>query len=151
VDIVLDTYRNLFDESESVPIVRAEILESWRRSQLSGIDPAYVQLVEGEVRLDSRIARVAIPVLNSMADVMIGARTSLLLSAPDVTLLWRWDEDSDLRHRLDRSNVVRGTRWSEDVIGTNGLGTALETSPTAMTAVSTAMSQITTTSTPHNM
>lgn len=124
---MLDTYRNLFDESESVPIVRAEILESWRRSQLSGVDPAHVQLVEGEARLDSRIAKVAIPVLNSMADVMIGARTSLLLSAPDGTLLWRWDEDSRLRDRLDRSNVVRGTRWSEDVIGTNGLGTALET------------------------
>jgi transcriptional regulator of acetoin/glycerol metabolism len=125
---MLDTYRNLFDESESdVPIVRAEILESWRRSQLSGVDPSHVQLVEGEARLDSRIAKVAIPVLNSMADVMVGARTSLLLSAPDGTLLWRWDEDSQLRDRLNRSNVVRGTRWSEDVIGTNGLGTALET------------------------
>jgi len=124
---MLDTCRNLFDDSGPVPIVRAEILESWRRSQLSGVDPSHVRCVEGEARLDSRIAKVAIPVLNSMAEVMIGARTSLLLSAPDGTLLWRWDEASQLRDRLNRSNVVRGTRWSEDVIGTNGLGTALET------------------------
>jgi len=108
-------------------MVRTEILESWRRSRLNGVDPDRVPCVEGETSLDSRMAKVSIPVLTSMADVLIGANTSLLLSAPDGTLLWRWDEDSRLRSRLNRSSVVIGTRWSEDVIGTNGLGTALET------------------------
>ncbi|MDV9169699.1 helix-turn-helix domain-containing protein [Streptomyces sp. W16] len=108
-------------------MVRTEIVESWRRSRLNGVDPDHVPCVEGEPSLDSRTAKVAIPVLTSMADVLIGANTSLLLSAPDGTLLWRWDEDSRLRSRLNRSSVVIGTRWSEDVIGTNGLGTALET------------------------
>jgi transcriptional regulator of acetoin/glycerol metabolism len=84
-------------------------------------------MVEGEVSLDTRIARVAIPVLGEMADVLRGGRTSLLLSAPDGTMLWRWSDDSQLTALLDRRSAVVGTRWNEDIIGTNGLGTALET------------------------
>lgn len=106
---------------------RPEIVNSWRRSRLSGVDPGRVTIVPGETPLDCRIARVAIPVLNAMAEVMIGANTSLLLSAPDGTMLWRWTENSRLTALLDRSSAVVGTRWSEDVIGTNGIGTSLET------------------------
>ena len=108
-------------------LVRPEIANSWRRSRLSGVSPDRVTIVPGEVCLDSRIARVAIPVLGSMADIMVGARTSLLLSAPDGTMLWRWSEDSRLSALLDRRSAVVGTRWNEDIVGTNGLGTALET------------------------
>jgi hypothetical protein len=108
-------------------LVRPEIANSWRRSRLSGVSPDRVTIVPGEVCLDSRIARVAIPVLGSMADIMVGARTSLLLSAPDGTMLWRWSEDNRLSALLDRRSAVVGTRWNEDIVGTNGLGTALET------------------------
>jgi len=110
-----------------VPSVRGEILDSWRRSRLSGVDASHVGPVVGHPDTDWRISRVAIPVLESMAEMLIGANTSLLLSAPDGTLLWRWDENSTLRNKLNKSSAVIGTRWSEDVIGTNGLGTALET------------------------
>jgi len=106
---------------------RPEIVSSWRRCQLSGVDPDTVSIVPGETPLDCRFAQVAIPVLNAMAEVMIGANTSLLLSAPDGTMLWRWTENSRLSALLDRSSAVVGTRWSEDVVGTNGIGTSLET------------------------
>jgi sigma-54 dependent transcriptional regulator, acetoin dehydrogenase operon transcriptional activator AcoR len=126
---VLDTLRDRFrDEDAGALMVRDEILESWRRSRMSGVDPDNVPSVEAEARLDSRIATVAIPVLNSAADVLMGAHTSVLLSAPDGTVLWRWDGDGHLEKRLDRSSVFIGTRMSEDVVGTNGLGTALATS-----------------------
>jgi transcriptional regulator of acetoin/glycerol metabolism len=106
---------------------RPEILSSWRRCRLSGVDPDRVTIVPGEASLDCRIARAAVPVLSAMADVMIGANTSLLLSAPDGTVLWRWTENSRLTALLDRSSAVVGTRWSEDIVGTNGIGTSLET------------------------
>lgn len=112
----------------SSSVVRPEIANSWRRSQLSGVSPDTVTMSPGEAPLDSKIARVAVPILSAMAEVMIGANTSLLLSAPDGTMLWRWSEDSRLSALLDRNSAVVGTRWSEDVVGTNGLGTALETS-----------------------
>ncbi len=106
---------------------RPEIVNSWRRCQLNGVDPDRVTIVSGDTPLDCRIARVAVPVLSAMAEVMIGANTSLLLSAPDGTMLWRWTENSRLTALLDRSSAVVGTRWSEDVVGTNGIGTSLET------------------------
>jgi len=112
--------------------IRGEILESWRRSQRNGVDRGGADPVEGTIDVDWRVSRIAIPVLESTAQMLIGSNTSLLLSAPDGTLLWRWDEDSSLKHLLDRNSAVVGTRWSEDVIGTNGLGTALETSKPIM-------------------
>ncbi len=108
-------------------VVRPEIASSWRRSRLSGVSPDVVSILPGEAPLDCKIARVAVPILGAMAEVLIGANTSLLLSAPDGTMLWRWSEDSRLSALLDRNSAVVGTRWSEDVVGTNGLGTALET------------------------
>lgn len=112
------------------PVVRPEIANSWRRSRLSGVSPDTVRILPGDAPLDSKIARIAVPILSAMAEVMIGANTSLLLSAPDGTMLWRWSEDSSLSALLDRNSAVVGTLWSEDVVGTNGLGTALETSRT---------------------
>ena len=106
---------------------RPEIVQSWRRCRLNGVSADQVPIVEGEVSPHVRISRIAVPVLIAMAEVMIGANTSLLLSAPDGTMLWRWSEDSRLAALLDRNSALPGTRWSEDVVGTNGLGTALET------------------------
>ena len=108
-------------------MVRPEIANSWRRSKLSGVSPDVVSILPGEAPLDCKIARVAVPILGAMAEVLVGANTSLLLSAPDGTMLWRWSEDSTLAALLDRNSAVVGTRWSEDVVGTNGLGTSLET------------------------
>jgi hypothetical protein len=101
---VLDPHRErLAEDDPGSLMVRTEILDSWRRSKLNGVDPDHVCTVEGDANLDSRIAKVAIPVLNSAADTLVGANTSLLLSAPDGSLLWRWDGDGKLKKRLDRS------------------------------------------------
>jgi sigma-54 dependent transcriptional regulator, acetoin dehydrogenase operon transcriptional activator AcoR len=125
---MIDAHRaKLAEDDPGSLMVRSEILDSWRRSKLSGVDPDRVRTVAHEACLDSRIAKTAIPVLVSAADALIGAHTSLLLSSPDGTLLWRWDGDRRLKKRLDRSNVHPGYVMSEDVVGTNGLGTALET------------------------
>jgi transcriptional regulator of acetoin/glycerol metabolism len=126
---MIDTDRDLLESPDGSgrPLVRSEILDSWRRSKMSGVDPDHVGPAETRVHPDWRIARVGVPVLESMAELLIGSNTSLLLSAPDGTLLWRWDENSTLQSKLDRSGAVVGTRWSEDAVGTNGLGTALET------------------------
>lgn len=128
---MIDDDRAWLESGEGRPsVVRPEIANSWRRSQLNGVSPERIRILPGGAPLDSRIARVAVPILSSMAEVMIGANTSLLLSAPDGTMLWRWSEDSRLSALLDRNSAVVGTRWSEDVVGTNGLGTALETGAT---------------------
>ena len=118
---------SLEGDGERFSVGRQEIVNSWRRSQSCGVNPDAVSMVAGEVSLETKIARVAIPVLGQMADVLRGGRTSLLLSAPDGTMLWRWSDDSRLNTLLDRRSAVVGTRWNEEIVGTNGLGTALET------------------------
>jgi sigma-54 dependent transcriptional regulator, acetoin dehydrogenase operon transcriptional activator AcoR len=128
VENMLDDDREWLEAGVGRPAVhRPEIVDSWRRSLLSGVDPEGVTIVSGEASLESKVARAGIPVLSAMADVMIGANTALLLTAPDGTILWRWAEDSRLTALLDRSYAVVGTRFSEDVVGTNGIGTSLET------------------------
>jgi len=124
---MIDRDRECLDSGGGAVAVRPEIADSWKRSRLCGVDPDRVSAVPGEPELDTRFARVAIPVLSRMAEVMVGSRTSLLLSAPDGTMLWRWVDDQRLAARLDGNDAVVGTRWSEDVVGTNGIGTSLET------------------------
>lgn len=124
---MIDRDRECLDSGGRAVAVRPEIADSWKRSRLCGVDPDRVSAVPGEAELDTRFARTAVPVLSRMAEVMVGSRTSLLLSAPDGTMLWRWVDDQRLAARLDGNDAVVGTRWSEDVVGTNGIGTSLET------------------------
>lgn len=125
---MIDDDRELFERGDSPRTVgRQEIVDSWKRSRLSGVSADSVTPVISAAPRDSKFARVAVPVLAAMAETLEDTRTSLLLSAPDGTMLWRWSEDTALSALLDRGSAVVGTRWSEDVVGTNGLGTALET------------------------
>lgn len=120
-----DRERLLAGEVGRIPR-RAEIVESWRRSRLSGVDPDQLELPQAPPE-QSRFSRTATPVLEAAADTLVGADTSLLLTGPTGTVLWRWTDTDDLRRRLDRRSVVVGTQWAEEHVGTNGIGTALET------------------------
>ncbi|MCE0762899.1 GAF domain-containing protein [Pseudonocardia kujensis] len=105
---------------------RPEIVASWRRSRLSGVDPDQLELPQAQPE-ESRFSRTATPVLEAAADTLVGADTSLMLTGPGGTVLWRWTDTDGLRRRLDRRSVVVGTQWAEEHVGTNGIGTALET------------------------
>lgn len=125
---MIDDDRELFERDEQPREVgRQEIVDSWKRSRLSGVSADAVKPVPGEVNTDSRFARIALPVLQATADTLADAHTSLLLSAPDGTMIWRWTEDRKLGGLLDRGSATVGMRWTEEIVGTNGLGTALET------------------------
>jgi len=106
---------------------RPEIIQSWRRCRMSGVDPDRLELRYEPPTGTDRLSRRAVPVLSAIAETMIGARTSLLLTDRDGRLIWRWAEDTDLGRELDRKSVVEGTCWDETAVGTGGVGTALET------------------------
>jgi transcriptional regulator of acetoin/glycerol metabolism len=120
-----DRERLLAGEVERIPR-RPEIVESWRRSRLSGVDPDQLELPQARPE-ENRFSRTATPVLEAAADALVGADTSLMLTGPTGTVLWRWTDTDELRRRLDRRSVVVGTEWAEEHVGTNGIGTALET------------------------
>ncbi|MDN5857922.1 MAG: hypothetical protein L0H84_04800, partial [Pseudonocardia sp.] len=107
--------------------VRPEVLTSWRRSQISGVDPEYVDVPHAETDLDSPFARVAAPIMTRMAELLVGDRSCLALSDPTGSVIWRWVSEPMLRTTLDGLSVVEGFNFGEEFVGTNGLGTALET------------------------
>lgn len=115
-----------FQLGEEPTGVRPEILTSWRRSQLSGIDPEKIDLPWLEPTTDTRFAQTAIPVLTRLADLLVGANTCLAITDPGGQVLWRWVSDRSLRRELDEMAVVEGFCFDEEKAGTNGLGTSLE-------------------------
>ena len=73
---MIDRDREWLEAGGRAPVHRPEIVDSWRRCRLNGVDPDRVTILPGEASLDRKIARAAIPVLSAMADVMIGANTA---------------------------------------------------------------------------
>lgn len=112
--------------------VRSEILESWSRSLASGIDATaeLAPLDEAEDRLfEAREKNAELRAAAQMPFAKIGpllaeANALLILTDADGLVL---EQIGDLRtHEAARSiHLVRGGRWDEAVIGTNGIGTAI--------------------------
>jgi sigma-54 dependent transcriptional regulator, acetoin dehydrogenase operon transcriptional activator AcoR len=106
---------------------RAEIVESWRRCRMLGVQPDRLDLRHKPPTTDSRLRQSAVPLLASMVESLVGTHTSVLLTDRCGQLIWRWSEDNELSRTLDRRSVVEGTYWDETAVGTGGVGTALET------------------------
>ena len=108
-----------------------DVLTSWRRSKWSGIDPHDVPIPRTAIPEDSRFHRAAIPVLLRMAESLTDSHTSLALADRKGNVLWRWTSDSKLGHDLDDVNFP-GATFDEALVGTNGIGTALESGKLAV-------------------
>lgn len=125
---MLDRDRELLQAGDLERIsARAEILQSWQRCRLNGVDPDRLNLRYRPPVAESRLKRAALPLLHTLAETMVGSGTSLLLTDRDGRLIWRWSENTDLGRTLDRRQVVTGTYWDELAVGTGGVGTSLET------------------------
>ncbi|MCE0763753.1 hypothetical protein LWC35_12665 [Pseudonocardia kujensis] len=107
--------------------VRSEILTSWRRSRLSGVDPSRLSLPHSDIDPDTRFARAARPVLEAATDEMADSGLCLAITDRNGRVLWSWAPNATLRRGLDDLELHRGFCFDEEIAGTNGLGTALET------------------------
>ncbi len=121
-----------FHAGEDPQGVRGEVLTSWRRSRFSGVDPEHAGVPYVETDLDTHFTRVATPIMEAMAELLVGDRSCLALADPRGSVTWRWVSEPMLRATLDRLSVAEGFCWDEELVGTNGLGTALETGAIAM-------------------
>ncbi|UQX12705.1 hypothetical protein [Candidatus Mycobacterium methanotrophicum] len=107
--------------------MRPEIALSWRRSMLSGLKPdAPLNPEPADFENDSPLLRSARPVLDEMADEIAGTGVSVLLTDRDCRLVRRVVDGSQVRRRMDRLGFLDGSQFSEDVVGTSGLGTPAE-------------------------
>ena len=112
--------------------VRDTILASWRRSRewhvaADRIDPSYVR----DPDLDTPLTRTARPVLQNLRENLAGQPVSVILTDAHGVALCRLTADHDLERHLDRIQLAPGFSYAEKFVGTNGIGTALESGQAA--------------------
>ncbi|MFI9508850.1 transcriptional regulator [Nocardia sp. NPDC052566] len=111
--------------------VRSVVLDSWRRSRSSGVDP---DGFGGALELDGpeleryRATHPTALIWPAVRKLLVedAADAGLLVAISDARgrLLWV-DGDPKVRDRAVGMNFVEGADWSEDRVGTNAPGTAL--------------------------
>ncbi|MDQ4067904.1 MAG: LuxR C-terminal-related transcriptional regulator, partial [Actinomycetota bacterium] len=106
--------------------VRGHIGASWRRSVESGLIPQRVDVpFDPEVEANGLLVRAARPVLDQLAVDLSGARVAVLLADEGGQVVDRRVSEPSLLAHLDRILLAPGFVYAEDVVGTNGMGTAL--------------------------
>jgi transcriptional regulator of acetoin/glycerol metabolism/DNA-binding CsgD family transcriptional regulator len=106
--------------------VRAEIVASWHRAALVGLQPeSFDPPYDADVEEGSRLELAAAPVLDHLSDDLAGTETSLLLTDDRGHVVDRRVSDPGLRGRLDDILLAPGFYYSEESAGTNGIGSAL--------------------------
>lgn len=111
--------------------VSSLIAQSWQRSRQAGVvpdgsNPPRLQFVE-DLDLRRRLVQCASPIIDRLHDDLSGMSLSVALTDEHAQVMLRRDNDPALAAKLDGVCFAPGFNYSEDVIGTNGVGTALET------------------------
>lgn len=112
----------------SVPasLVAEEIEQSWRRSVSHRVDPGAGPHILGEIDPDSAILRAAGRILDQWQTNLTDSRLALFLADEDGRIVSRRIVDAQDERALDRANAAEGFDFSEQALGTNGLGTPIE-------------------------
>lgn len=124
------TYRDI--EQSRTSGVRREILESWSRSLASGIDATAdlapldetEEMLEDARQKNADLRAAAHGPFEKIGPLLAEANALLILTDAEGLVL---EQIGDLRtHNAARSiHLIRGGKWDEGVIGTNGIGTAI--------------------------
>lgn len=112
----------------SVPasLVAEEIEQSWRRSVSNHVNPAAGPHILGEIDPDSAILRAAGRILDQWHHNLTDSRMALFLADEDGRIVSRRIVDPQDAGMLDNANAAEGFVFSEQALGTNGLGTPIE-------------------------
>ncbi len=103
------------------------ILASWKRSKDMLVAADHIeQSYSTDVDIDTPITRRAQPILNMLRGHLDGQPMSIILTDQTGLVLSRQSGDAELDRYLDGVSLAPGFRYSEQFVGTNGIGTALE-------------------------
>ncbi|MGW7488325.1 GAF domain-containing protein [Streptomyces sp. NPDC054786] len=110
---------------------RAVIGESWRRVLVSGVDPdrdrpqCPLSVAELEHRRQVSQLATVLPVLHEgLLPAADAAQQIMVVTDAEGRVLWR-EGSAPVRRMADRLGFDKGADWTEDVVGTNAIGTAL--------------------------
>lgn len=99
---------------------------SWERSQQAGIDSSHPLPVYTEIDTGSRLTHCALPVLERLGADTADLPLVIALTDARARLVRRIDSSGAVARLLDRVQFAPGFSYAEDQVGTNGVGTALE-------------------------
>ncbi|MFG1709963.1 ATP-binding protein [Nonomuraea sp. M3C6] len=123
----LERARERFFAGEPVESgVRKWVLTSWQRSRDLGVAPDHVAMVyDPDVDMDGRLNKVATPVLDQVESELSGIKVGMVLCDEHARVLQRRVGEPALDRWLDSIESLPGFAFPEQVVGTNGIGTAL--------------------------
>ena len=134
VDARVHTARERFLADGAVPMelstsVRSDISSSWMRSRLFGAPLARQDQrdVSGSPSTEA-LLRAAAPVMESLISDLTDLDAGVLVADPQSVILRRWVTDSAMARLLDTVESDRGSSAAEEYIGTNAVGSVIETS-----------------------
>lgn len=114
-------------ETSSPHSFRDEIVSSWRRCQVVGVAPTGDEVpYQPEFERPNRLLRAAGPVIDRLADQLVGGPVSILLADSEAQIIDRRAGARKLTNALDGARVAPGFHYAEEYTGTNGIGSALE-------------------------
>jgi sigma-54 dependent transcriptional regulator, acetoin dehydrogenase operon transcriptional activator AcoR len=107
--------------------VREPIFQSWLRSRRSHVAADRIDLKYlHEPDPETTLARTAEPVLRHLHEQLDGQPISIILTDASGLVLTRLTADRDLERHLEKVKLAPGFSYAEELVGTNGIGTALE-------------------------
>jgi transcriptional regulator of acetoin/glycerol metabolism len=125
--VAVNRLRFLTAERAEASRVRPPILASWQRSRELNVAADKIELpYRPDVNIDTPLTRSAEPVLQWLYGRLSGQAVSIILTDPTGLVLSRRTTDAALERHLDRVLLAPGFNYSEEFVGTNGIGTALE-------------------------
>lgn len=126
--------RFLGGEGKPSDALRCLVDDSWRRCLSGHVDPRQDQAAppmddEHLTRLRKRhegLISVSAPLMAQAREFLAQTGTVMILTDPEGTIL-DVEGDPRMRHPLENVRLIPGCNWTESVIGTNAIGTALAT------------------------
>ncbi|AWH00396.1 transcriptional regulator [Rhodococcus ruber Chol-4] len=108
-------------------LVSSVVSASWRRSAAAGVRPSGGEVrFAGEVDRASRLVQCSLPVLDRLAEETVDVPVSIALTDAKAQVLMRLDGARAIGRLLDHVSLAPGFDYNEGQIGTNGVGTVLE-------------------------
>jgi len=110
-----------------LPGIPGHVAASWRRSLARGVDPGTVANRRfADLDVDSRLVRCARPVIEQLAEQIAGIPVCVVLTDDQARLLVRLDTSAAIGRAADANRFAEGFAYDEGAVGTNGVGTVLE-------------------------
>lgn len=111
-------------ESLAVP---GPVAASWQRSFTAGVNAETSQAVfQSDLDLTGRLMRCSEPVITRLSDDMAEMPLSIVLTDYKARILSRLETDKTIGTLLDEVSLAPGYNYAEASVGTNGIGTVLE-------------------------